>query len=242
VTLTTHEALLGLLAEFQLPVSLADDAEWGLALVPGGSGRSKLGGRPELIGPWPLNNGRGLTHLASIALEELPDVPARSLLPEGGTLVFFADFSDENEGWGPADGSHPAVQLTYVPPGADATAAVAPEQPRDTDDVPVVLKERHIRFEPVLTLPYRDDIADAHEDAYEQLTEQVESPDHLLFGEPVYIQDDPREPGEVSLLQLNWDEDIEYMHGDGGQISFYGSPEDLRAGRWERIKATPDSS
>ena len=167
---------------------------------------------------------------------------ARSLLPDRGTLVFFADFSEQNEGWGPADGSHPAVQLTYIPAGADAIVAVAPEEPRGTLRRTGRPQRTPHPIEPVLTMPYLDDMADSDEDAYEQVTEQVESPDHLLFGEPVYIQDDPREPGDVSLLQLNWDEDLGYMHGDGGQISFYGSPEDLRTGRWERIKATPDSS
>ena len=69
----------------------------------------------------------------------------------------------------------------------------------------------------------------------------LDAPEHLLLGEPVYIQEDPREPGELSLLQLNWDVELGFTYGDGGQISFYGRPEDLRAGRWQHVKATPDS-
>jgi hypothetical protein len=39
-----------------------------------------------------------------------------------------------------------------------------------------------------------------------------------------------------------WDEDLGFMYGDGGDISFYGAPEDMRAGRWDRLEVTPDSS
>lgn len=231
-----------MLAAYKLPAELVEHAAWGLALLPGGSGRSKLGGLPEITEAWPINNGRGLTHLASIVLEELPDVPVRSQLPSEGTLVFFADFSVENEGWGPADGSDPVIEIMHVPPGADAVVAIPPDEPRGEYAVPVVLNERRVRFQPVLTLPYLEEVGDELEDRYDSFAVELDTPDHLLLGEPAYIQEDPREPGELSLLQLNWDEDLGYMYGDGGQISFYGTPEDLRLGRWQHIKAMPDSS
>jgi uncharacterized protein YwqG len=242
VPLTSLDELRSLLAEHELPVGLADGAAWGFALSPGGYGRSKLGGLPEIPQAWPVNNGRGLTHLASIALDELPDSPARSQLPGEGTLVFFADFSEQNEGWGPADNNAPVIEVLHVFAGTEVTVATPPEEQRGEYEVPVVLNERRIRFEPVLTMPYDDDAADEFEDDYDAFCEKVESPDHLLLGEPVYIQEDPRSAGETSLLQLNWDEELGYMHGDGGQISFYGPADDLRAGRWQSVKATPDSS
>jgi uncharacterized protein YwqG len=242
VSLTSHDDLRSLLVKHELPARLADRAAWGFALSPGGFGRSKLGGLPEIPQAWPMNNGRGLTHLASIALEELPDSPARSHLPSDGTLVFFADFSEENEGWGPADNSEPVIEVLHVPAGTNVTVATPPDEQRGEYEVPVVLNERRIRFEPVVTMPYDEEAADEFEDSYDAFCEQVESPDHLLLGEPLYIQEDPRSVGEISLLQLNWDEDLGYMHGDGGQISFYGAANDLRAGRWQSIKATPDSS
>lgn len=239
---TNHDELRALVAAHGLPEELASRAVWGIALLPGGTGRSRLGGRPEITDAWPMNNGCGLTHLASIALDELPDVPDRAHLPREGTLVFFADFSLENEGWGSADGREPVMELMYITPGAHTELAVPPEEPRGRYDVPVVLNERRVRFESVLTLPCLEDTDDEFDEAYWHFVGELGSPDHLLLGEPAYLQADPREPGELSLLQLNWDEELRFVYGDGGQISFYGHPDDLRAGRWQRIKATPDSA
>ena len=238
----SHDELIALLTAHELPETMADDAVWGLALLPGGTGRSRLGGRPEIAGEWPLNEGRGLTHLASIALDELPDFPGRGQLPAEGTLVFFVDFSLESEGWGPADGRASVLELIHVAPGTPAATAEPPHEPRGRYDVPVLLNERRVRFEPVLTMRYLDDVPDEIWDAYDAFAEALDTPDHLLLGEPVFIQEDPREDGELSLLQLNWDEELRFMFGDGGEVTFYGSPEDLRDGRWERVKAMPDSS
>jgi hypothetical protein len=216
---TSHEQLLDVLSAHGLRPELAEQAAWGIALLPGGSGRSKLGGLPEIPGVWPLNNGRALTHLASIALEELPDVPVRSQLPSTGTLVFFADFSTENEGWGPSDGTEAAIAVMHVPAGEEMPLAAAPDEPRDEYNVPVVLSERRVLFEPVLTMPVLDEIFDQLESpedpsAVDDFCVDLDAPQHLLLGEPAYIQQDPRDPG----------------------------PEDLSAGRWQHVKAMPDSS
>ena len=122
--------------------------------------------------------------------------------------------------------------------------AVPPDDSRDDDDVPVVLTERRVGLKPVLTMKpgFVDELPDELEDAYYDFGDALETPDHLLFGEPVYLQEDPREPGELSLFQMNWDEDLDFVYGDGGQISFYGTVDDISAGRWHRIKATPGSS
>jgi len=194
------------------------------------------------MGSWPLNNGRALTHLASIVLEELPDVPVRSQLPNTGTLVLFADFSTENEGWGPSDSTEATVAIMHVPTDGKIPPAAAPDEPRDESSVPVVLNEPRVIFEPVLTMPVLDESFDQLEDsedpsAVDTFAGDLGAPEHLLLGEPVYIQEDPREPGELSLLQLNWDADLGLTHGDGGQISFYGRPEDLRAGRWQHVQS-----
>jgi hypothetical protein len=79
---TSRAELVELVRAFALPEWIAQQARWGLALLPDGSGRSHLGGRPALPdGTWPINDGRGLTHLASIALEELPGIEGRERLP-----------------------------------------------------------------------------------------------------------------------------------------------------------------
>lgn len=189
-----------------------------------------------------MNNGRALTHLASIVLDELPAIPQRASLPSDGTLVFFADFSFENEGWGPATGDDPAIEIVHVPAGAASAAPTPPDEQRDEREVPVVLNERRVRFEPVVTVPA--------EELYEAISE-LESPDdflvelnmptHQLLGEPEYRQGDPRERGELHLLQLNWDEELGFTYGDAGQVSFYGTLEDLGMGNWHRIRATPES-
>jgi hypothetical protein len=226
------DALAELLEANGIQRSLVERSKWGLAIVSGGVGESRLGGRPMLEDRWPLHNGRPLTHLASIALAELPDFEDRDLLPREGTLVFFADFIDE-------------VQLNarviYVPPGAGQLLA-PPQDARDQRDVPVELNERRVRFQPVLTLAIPRDLRDADHEALRDVDELLESADHLLLGHPVYIQDNPPEDGQISLLQLNWDEPLNFMYGDGGQITFHGAPHDIHAGRWNRLSAQLDSS
>ena len=247
----TREALTELVAAFELPDWLATRAAWGLALIPGGTGASRIGGRPDLPdGRWPLNDGRGLTHLATIALAELPEIDGRENLPPEGTLVFFADFSEESEGWGPANGDEPVIRIVHVPLGAVTRSAEPPEEPRDDRDVPVEIGERRVRFEPVLTLPDADPdaLSDDEWEAYERLTDRIYevtpglgSDAHLILGHPTVVQGDPREPGEINLLHLDFDEELNFMYGDAGDITFYGAGEDIRAGRWDRIKAIPNS-
>ena len=99
LTLTDRAQLPALLMESGLPAEgaarVAADAAWGILLVPG-SGESRIGGRPVLADAWPLTaDGRPLTHLATLALAELPDVEGREVLPDSGYLSFFADLEDE---------------------------------------------------------------------------------------------------------------------------------------------------
>jgi hypothetical protein len=247
----TREALVELVAAFGLPDWLATRACWGLALVPGGIGVSRIGGRPDLPdGEWPLNEGRGLTHLATIALSELPEIDGREDLPSDGTLVFFADFSEESEGWGPACGDDSVIRIVHVPAGTATRTAEPPDEPRDLRDVPVEIGERRVRFQPVLTLPGRDagDLSDEEWAAYERLTDQLYEVTpglgtnaHLMLGHPTVVQEDPREPGEINVLHLDWDEELGFMYGDAGDVMFYAAAEDIRAERWDRIKAVPNS-
>jgi uncharacterized protein YwqG len=237
----SREALAELLHARGIRRSLAELATWGLALVPDGQGQSRLGGHLELEGEWPHNDGRALTHLASIALAELPDFEDRNLLPHDGTIVFLADFGDEHGGWDVASAAGPEVRIIHVPAGAGQPVA-PPDERRGEREVPVTLNERRIRFSPVLTLPFPDDLDEDDEDALLALQEESVSPDHLLLGHPVYIQDNPPDNGQISLLQLNWDEPLNFMCGDGGQITFFGSPADIRAGRWDQLHAQLDSS
>ena len=143
---------LGLLAKHDVPSKFLELAGWGLELIPG-DGASRLGGRPELRGAWPRNAaGHALTHLASVALAELPAFEGRELLPAGGTPVFFGDFHQDSEG------------------------------------------------------------------------------DEWLV---LHLDGDKRAvPPQVSLDE----------YADGGQITFHGAADDVRAGRWDRIHALFESS
>jgi hypothetical protein len=247
----TREELVEMVAAFELPDRLAALGRWGLALVPGGIGVSRIGGRPDLPdGEWPLNDGRGLTHLATIALSELPEIDGREDLPPDGTLVFFADFSEESEGWGPARGDESVIRIVHVPADTATRTTEPPDEPRDPRDVPVEIGERRVRFEPVLTLPLdAGDLPSDERAAYQRLTDQLceitpglGTNAHLMLGHPTVVQEDPRAPGEINLLHLDYDEELGFMYGDAGDVTFYGTAEDIRAARWDRIKAIPNSS
>ena len=114
---------------------VSDDSAWAIVLEPGGDGESRLGGRPVLAAgtPWPAAEGRPLTHLATIALRELPDVDGRDVLAPDGYLGFFADLSDEGEFYEPVGPGSPRPELVrtvYVPPGAET---YEPQLPHASD-------------------------------------------------------------------------------------------------------------
>jgi hypothetical protein len=48
--------------------------------------------------------------------------------------------------------------------------------------------------------------------------------------------------GNVDLRQLGWDEDWGFTYADGGHVTFHGTGEDIRAGRWDRIQVLFESS
>jgi hypothetical protein len=247
----SREELVELLRDFALPEALAEQASWGVALMPGGSGLSQLGGAARLPEDmaWPTCGGRALTHLASIALSELPDFEGRVQLPADGTLAFFADLTDEGELWDGASGADERVRILHIPAGAPTHEPAPPADERAAHDPPTLLRERRIRFEPVLTLP-QDlwGLSTADELAYErlyyalwELTPGLDSPSHLMLGNPSVVQEDPREPGEVSLLHMGSDEELGFDFLDLGDITFYGDPDDVRAGRWERLTVSTQS-
>ena len=212
--------------------SLAQQAKWGLGLVPADAAESRLGGRPLIDGEWPRSSdGHAHTHLASIALSEVPDFEERDLLPSSGTLVFFAFVGDAGD-----DEAH----VVHVPTAAGARIA-PPDESLEERVVPAELEERRVRLEPMLTLPFPDDLEDEEETALLNL-EELNAPDHLLLGHPIYVQDNPPEDGRISLLQINWDEPLGFTFGDGGQITLHGTADDIRAGRWDRIIAQTDDS
>jgi hypothetical protein len=118
---------------------------WGVEVGLDGTGESRLGGRPFLTELWPQHDGHGLTHLASIALAELPDFAGRELLPAKGVLVFLADFGS---GWDRVRTGGPQARIISIAPGTVTTRVIAPVQPRGRHEVPVELEERELSFAP----------------------------------------------------------------------------------------------
>lgn len=70
-----------------------------LRLIPGGDGRSHLGGSPILTGPWPRYAGRPLSLVAQLDLAEMQAAGGGpDWLPKEGRLLFFYEL--EHSGWG----------------------------------------------------------------------------------------------------------------------------------------------
>ena len=63
-----------------------------------------------------------------------------------------------------------------------------------------------------------------------------------MLGHPTVVQWDPREPGQVSLLHIGYDEALRFEFLDGGDLTFYGDEDDVRAARWDRLTVSRESS
>ncbi|WP_028064444.1 DUF1963 domain-containing protein [Solirubrobacter soli] len=242
----SREELASVLTARRLPARLAEDARWGLALLPGGTGTSRLGGRPELTGAWPTADGRALTHLATIALDEVPEIEGRDVLPRDGTLVFFADLTEEGELWDPTPASDPRVRIVFIPAGTPTHPVDPPDEPdRDPDMLPPLLAERRVRFEPALAPRQNPEGLSAAEQLgydrlyYDELAERM--PIHLVLGHPCAVQWDPRGPDELNLLHIGYDRVLGFEWLDGADLTFHAEPGVIRAGRWDDVTVTPQS-
>jgi hypothetical protein len=62
---------------------------------------------------------------------------------------------------------------------------------------------------------------------------------HQMFGRGVEIQNDSfamREEGNIMLLQLTYDDLMEWSFGDNGIYQFWIAPDDLASGKWSAAK------
>ena len=217
------------------------DARWALGITAGGNGSSRLGGAPLLAPgtPWPTAGGRPLTHLATIAFDELPAFEDRGQLPADGLLSFFVDLSDEGlvDIVEPGDSRRDLVRFLPTPSGSPREAVVPPGQ---------ALPELRVRFEPVLQLRDLtwgvgehllglDALASKAVDRLRTRLAGLRWDQHQLLGHPVTVQDDPREPGQATLLRVATDDAIGFSFQDGGDLHLYGAADDLRAAQWDRV-------
>jgi uncharacterized protein YwqG len=218
---------------------VAQDASRGILLEFGGGGETRLGGRPVLAAgrEFPVTaDGRALTHLATLALAELPNIEDRDLLPAGGHLSFFADLEDEHsliEPIEPGDEFTDRFAVIHTPAG---TTTHQPDGPglREQRVTPRAgLQLRHVGFGYANRLYGLDAIA---EFTLERIVQRANGDvRHQLLGFPWTVQDDPRHMGEVSLLHIVSDWRIGFSLMDAGSLHFYAPPEDVRAQRWEQV-------
>jgi uncharacterized protein YwqG len=96
-----------------------------LRLTPGNSGRSRLGGAPDLPSgvDWPTWNGRELAFLGQVSLADVAAVADPTALPSDGLVLFFFDLDRRPSGLAPAHRG--SCRVLLVPDGIEV-------QPRTT--------------------------------------------------------------------------------------------------------------
>jgi uncharacterized protein YwqG len=204
-----------------------------------GDGTSRRGGRPVLAADraWPVSRaGRLLTHVATLALAELPDVEGRDVLPADGYPSFFVALDDQDALSEPIDPNDDRADLyAVVHTSAEATTH-EPEGP----GVKEQRVQAHARLElRAVGIGYGARLFGIDADS-EQVLERIVSHGnggvaHQLLGFPATVRDDPRTAGEVSLLCMVDDWQLEFSFLDAGSLHFYAAEADVRARRWNRV-------
>ncbi len=246
---------------------IARDAAPGARLLPGGDpgvGKTRLGGNPDLppANKWPRCKGRLLSFLAQM---NLPDVAAIApgALPSTGVLAVFADLHEGSDGVAPIEevADHVGTDSCVIVRIFHGTLAR-----RATPHGVIRLSNRPARLQPDLVVAdplaapvlygfTKDRKAD--DKWWELFTESVVgrlrhldpdtdyTPFHQLLGWPSPVQDTPlygcgkysKRPSYRLLLQLDYDDSLNFAIGDGGALYISGKPADLRAGRVNRFCA-----
>lgn len=235
------------------------DARVGIALAFGGTGRSRLGGVPELpLGiDWPLLDGRAMTPLAAVDCAELPaEADGRTLLPRDGTLLLFAALHEGEHGsLALFEQHHPfaAARVLHLPPGTETRVVDPPPDLLARGEHELgLLRERTVAPRAIVTLRDRLQAPDqfglgvGESEQYGDICDLLIAQDReqapgQLLGHPVPVQEDPREEGQELLFELAWSEPLGFELLDGGSLYLLVAAEDLRAGRWERVSAIADS-
>jgi uncharacterized protein YwqG len=228
--------------------------------------RSHFGGTPMLPAgtSWPSRDGAPLTFLACLDLASLHAALPVPWLPASGRLLFFYDAEKQPWGFDPKDRGSFAVVLAS---GDAATPAASPVTPLTRRNISFGVIGTYPSWErpEVEALRLTDAEAEILIDA--RLAAYGESPHHQVWGFPDPIQGDEMElecqlvshglycgdsSGYLSreaaplkegakdwrlLLQIDTDEDLGVMWGDGGILYFWIREEDARAGRFDQAWA-----
>lgn len=227
-------------------------------------GSSYLGGEVELPSsvPWPSRNGRPLTLLACIDLEEANMAHRVPWLPASGRLLFFYDIEEQPWGFDPKDkGSWSVVLLpndTVNPTSTSGRVKALPRKP-----VSFVKIESIPSYERLRDLTLNDAEADQLFDLQEK--QYQGGPHHQMGGYPSPVQGDDMElecqlassgvycgnpegykdprvailkDGSKDwrlLLQFDSDNDLGVMWGDCGKLYFWVREQDSRVGNFENV-------
>lgn len=243
---------------------IARDALPGARLVAGGDGavgESRLGGDPDLPRgmAWPRCGGHRLSFLAQVRLPDLAAIASGAVPAKRGTLAVFADLTEHEDGI-------TDVEEAYGRVGAKTCVIVrtlrGPLARRATPARVAKLRNRPVRLQPTLTIPdsliaeERYELDRKASEAYSELAYEAalgrlervteSSPVHQVLGWPTPVQDSPlygcgkttsKKPTDRLLLQLDFDERLNFAIGDGGALYLSGRAADLRAGRFNRLCA-----
>jgi uncharacterized protein YwqG len=263
-TATPREDLAARARALGLPHAdrIAADALPGARLVPGGAdtvGASRLGGDPDLPPgmKWPTCRGKKTSFLAQIPLADFAQLEP-GMVPADGTLAVFAGLIPDDDGVTQMEQSQGRVgRATCVLVRSLRGTLVRRTTPKRVPK----LRGRPVRFVSTLTVPDSDIAQERYRltdkqvyDKYWRLEQESaagtlgrrpdELPIHQLLGWPRAVQYPPlfgcgtrfpKEPTHRLLLQLAFDERLNFAIGDGGSLYVTGRPADMRAGRFDRL-------
>ena len=232
-----------------------------------GNASSYAGGMPLLPAgvAWPSRDGAPLTFLACLDLASLHGALAVPWLPPSGRLLFFHDAENQPWGFDPKDRGSWAVLLTDDGAATAAPPPIGHSLTRSGLSFQTI--ETYPSWERPEVAQLRLTDAEAEALIELRLSAYGESPHHQVCGFPDAIQGDEMElecqlvshglycgdsSGYMSrdaaalrdgandwrlLLQIDSDEGLGVMWGDGGILYFWIREEDARAGRFDQAWA-----
>lgn len=218
-------------------------------------GQSKIGGRPDLPPGivWPmLSTGKPLVFLAQINLAESAEVETFADLPRIGLLSVFSAYGWQEDGddgtWLPVQTSPDWTRILYQP---TANGLRRQESPTGVKTFPAA----PVKFVPILSLPEDEGepvlatlcASDDDQSRFSKIHCTFNSvtmsplghpPKHQLLGYPFYEQG--IEPMVVKqklrmVFQLESDDNIAMLWGDGGRLYFWMKPDDLKKCNFSRV-------
>jgi uncharacterized protein YwqG len=224
--------------------------------------RTKIGGLPDLPEGWvwPIIEGMPLAFLAQINLCQIPVALHNEPLPKSGILYFFSIF-----GWHLEDGDLPPNipwNRSFNEPGwsqvmyytGDVSALKRAVKPTEVNIE--IFRSAQVSYEVIPSLPHssessRDFVFEAltwTEEEYERFDELCSdfdrnlrkllgySAQHQLLGYAASMQYTVIPAGMMLLFQLDSDNEVKAMWGDGGIIYFMITENDLAERNFSKVK------